>query len=420
MVILLMLSALISGSEVAFFSITGSQIADCATSEKRSEQRIYKLLQNPRKLLASILIFNNLVNVAFVTLATFVIWEIAGTKDPAHILNFSGFFIITFLIVFYGEVIPKIYANQKGMVFARAMAYPFTVANKVFSPISWFLITSSNIIESRIVRKGYQVSVQDLNEAIEIATSDNKETSEEERDILKGIINFGTISVTQVMIARIDITGFDNTIDFHQLMDKINKSGFSRIPVYEETIDNIKGILYVKDLLPYVNQDENFNWQNLLREAYFIPESKKIDDLLRNFQEKRVHMAIVVDEYGGTSGLITLEDVIEQIVGEINDEFDEDEIEYKKISDNVYVFEGKTQLHDVIKVLSLRPDEFDAARGESESIGGLLLELNSSMPNVGESIPFGKFDFIIEAVNTKRIKRVRIEINENKELDFED
>ena len=420
MAILLLLSALISGSEVAFFSITGSQIADCATSEKSSDQRIYKLLQNPRKLLASILIFNNLVNVAFVTLATFVIWEIAGTKDPANLLNISGPIIITFLIVFYGEVIPKIYANQKGMVFARAMAYPFTLANKVFSPISWFLIASSNIIESRIVRKGYQVSVQDLNEAIEIATSDNKETSEEERDILKGIINFGTISVTQVMIARIDVMGIDNTIDFHQLMDKINKSGFSRIPVYEETIDNIKGILYVKDLLPYVNQDENFNWQKLLREAYFIPESKKIDDLLRNFQEKRVHMAIVVDEYGGTSGLITLEDVIEQIVGEINDEFDEDEIEYKKISDNVYVFEGKTQLHDVIKVLNLRPDEFDEARGESESIGGLLLELNSSMPNVGENIPFGKFDFIIESVNTKRIKRVRIEINENKELDFED
>lgn len=417
---LLLLSALISGSEVAFFSITGIELAECAVSEKKSDQLIYKLLQNPRKLLASILIFNNMVNVGFVTLATFVIWEIANTKNPANGLNIAAPFIITFLIVFFGEVIPKIYANQKGMMFARAMAYPFTLANKLFSPLSWFLMATSNIIESRIERKGYQVSVQDLNEAIEIATSDNKETSEEERDILKGIINFGTISVTQVMIARIDIMAIENTIDFHQLMDKINKSGFSRIPVYEETIDNIKGILYVKDLLPYVSHDENFKWQTLLRDAFFVPESKKIDDLLRNFQEKRVHMAIVVDEYGGTSGLLTLEDVIEQIVGEINDEFDEDEIDYKKISENVYVFEGKTQLHDVIKVLNLRPDEFDTAKGESESIGGLLLELNSSMPNVGESIPFGKFDFVIEAVNAKRIKRVRIEINEKKELDFED
>lgn len=410
LLILLILSALISGSEVAFFSLSGTDLQDCASSKKASERLIYRLLQQPKKLLATILIFNNLVNVSFVTIFTFMIWKLASTKDPSNIYNIAAPFIITIIMVFIGEVIPKVYANQKGLNFATKTAYLLNIANKFFSPLSGLLLAVSNVIESRIETKGYELSVEDLHNAIEITTSADEETSQEEKEILRGIVNFGTISVTQIMHARIDVTAIENTINFHQLMDKINKTSFSRIPVFEETIDNIKGILYVKDILPFVKQDEKFKWQKLIREPYFIPESKKIDDLLRNFQEKHVHMAVVVDEYGGTSGIITLEDIIEEIVGEIVDEFDREEIDYQQISTNVYEFEGKTSLNDMIRILDLKPDEFDEARGESESIGGLLLELNSSMPNVGEQLQYEQFTFLIKAVNTKRIKRVRVEV----------
>lgn len=253
--------------------------------------------------------------------------------------------------------------------------------------------------------------MQDLNKALEMTT--DQDTTEEEKEIIKGIVAFGTISVRQVMRSRIDITAVDKTMDFHDLMDKVNKSGFSRIPVYKETIDRIEGILYIKDLLPYLEKDESFEWQKLMRPGYFIPENKKIDTLLRDFQDKRVHMAIVVDEYGGTSGLITLEDVIEEIVGEINDEFDEEDIHYNKLDDKTYVFEGKTSLNDFCKITNTDPHIFEEVKGESESIGGLILEIHSRLPNAGEKITFDKFVFTIVAVDQRRIKRVRVFINES-------
>jgi gliding motility-associated protein GldE len=257
------------------------------------------------------------------------------------------------------------------------------------------------------------MSVDELNQALELTA--NQETTEEEKGILKGIVNFGTLTVKQVMTSRMDITAIDIETDYHDLMDQINKTGFSRIPVYSETIDKIEGILYIKDLLPHLHEEEDFHWQKLLRQGLFVPESKKIDDLFKDFQEKHMHMALVIDEYGGTEGLITLEDIIEEIVGEINDEFDEDkDITYKKIDSNTYVFEGKTSLIDFCKVLQIEPSFFEAIKGESESLGGLLLELNQKMPNAGEKIRYEHFLFTIVAVDQKRIKRVRVYMDSQK------
>ncbi len=407
MIVLLMMSALISGSEVAFFSLAHDDLAKCKSSNQPAEQTIIELLKDPKRLLATILILNNFINVAIITLSTFVTWEIVGTKDTEGLTVVILTAVITFIIVFYGEIVPKVYANQNNLSFATRMAPVLRFGGKIFSPLSWVLMSSSNIIEKRVKQKGFSISVDELHQALEITS--NKDTTDEERGILKGIVNFGTLSVRQVMKSRLDITAFDIEEDYHVLMDQINKNGFSRIPVYRDTIDKIEGILYVKDLLPHIEKDEHFNWQELLRPGFFVPESKKVDSLLKDFQEKRVHIAIVVDEYGGTSGLITLEDVIEEIVGEISDEFDEDyDVAYNKLDENTFIFEGRTSLNDFGKIIGEDPSYFDEVKGESESIGGLLLEINSKLPRAGEKINFRKYVFTAVSVDNKRIKRVRV------------
>ena len=407
MMFLLIMSALVSGSEVAFFSLSHEDLAKCKTSSQSKEQTILELLKNPKRLLATILILNNFINVGIVTLSTYVTWEIVGTKETEGLLVVTLTAIITFLIVFYGEIVPKVYANQNNLSFASQMALPLNFSAKIFSPLSISLMSISNIIEKRVEQKGFSVSIDELHHALEITA--DKDTTEEEKGILKGIVNFGTLSVRQVMKSRLDITAFDIDDDYHKLMDQINKNGFSRIPVYRDTIDKIEGILYVKDLLPYIEEEEHFEWQKLLRQGFFVPESKKIDSLLKDFQEKRVHMAIVVDEYGGTSGLITLEDVIEEIVGEINDEFDEDiDIAYNKLDEYTYIFEGRTSLNDFCKIINEEPSTFEEVKGESESLGGLILEINSKLPRTGEKIKFKNFTFTVVAVDLKRIKRVRV------------
>jgi len=406
MALLLIMSSLVSGSEVAFFSLSRQQIANCKNSTNSSEKIIYNLIKDPKKLLATILISNNFINVAFVTLATFITWKIVGTNTLEGLTIVILTFITTFAIVFFGEVIPKVYASPNNLKFAKLTAKMLLIAEVLFRPLSWLLLNASNIIEKRIEKKDYQVSKEELHKALELTAS--HETTEEEKEILKGIVNFGTLSVKQVMRSRLDITAFDIETNFHDLMDKINKCGYSRIPVFRETIDKIEGILYIKDLLPYLDKDENFKWQSLPRPGYFVPENKKIDSLLKDFQEKRVHMAIVVDEYGGTSGLITLEDIIEEIVGEIRDEFDDDEIAYNKLDDNTYVFESKTSLNDFCKIIGIDPVFFDSVKGESESMGGLLLELSSKLPRVGEKIEFKNFVFTVVAVDNRRIKRIRV------------
>jgi putative hemolysin len=345
-----------------------------------------------------------------VTLATYVTWEIVGSKSADGYIVAVLTVVTTLAIVFFGEVVPKVYANQNNLSFARSTSGLLNVADTIFRPVSWLLLSISSIVEKRVERKGYNVSIDELNHALELTAE--TEATEEEKGILKGIVNFGTLTVTQVMRSRVDITAIDFETDFHELMDQINKTGYSRIPIYKETVDKIEGVLYIKDLLPFVDKDENFLWQNLMRPAFFVPESKRVDALFKDFQEKRVHMAIVVDEYGGTSGLVTLEDLIEEIVGEINDEFDnEDEIAYNKLDSNTYVFEGKISLNDFCKVVSVEGNIFDTVRGDSESLGGLILEINSKLPNVGEKIRFERFVFTVVSADNKRIKRVRVFIN---------
>ncbi len=407
LLLLLFCSAMVSGSEVAFFSLSPKDVTECRTSAVASELQIASLLEQPKILLATILILNNLVNVAIVTLSTYATWQYVGKTTEGWVIGVLTT-VITIAILFFGEILPKQYAIHYSMHFARRMAGVLKVFTQVLKPVSIALMSISRLVEKRLEKKGYNVSVDELNHALEITTQHDKTATEEEKGILKGIVNFGTLSVKQVMRSRLDITAIDSETDFHALMDTINKTGYSRIPIYKETIDNIEGFLYVKDLLPYLDKEDTFAWQTLLHKGFFVPESKKIDALLRDFQEKRVHMAIVVDEYGGTAGLITLEDIIEEIVGEINDEFDESDVRYNKLDDNTYVFEGKTSLNDFCKIISEDSILFEQVKGESESLGGLLLEIHSKLPRAGEKVYFDKYVFTVVAVDSKRIKRIRV------------
>ena len=398
---------MISGSEVAFFSLSSDEVDTCRDSQSPADRHITNLLDQPKILLATILILNNLVNVAIVTLSTYATWQYFGKNAGGSVIVILTT-SVTVAILFFGEILPKQYAVHYSLIFAKRTAGALSIAARFFKPLSIALMSFSNLVEKRLDRKGYQVSVDELNQALEITTRNDKNATEEEKGILKGIVNFGTLSVKQVMRSRIDITAIDIELDFHELMDIINKTGYSRLPVYRETVDSIEGILYVKDLLPHLDQEDTFTWQSLLHKGFFVPESKKIDALLKDFQDKRVHMAIVVDEYGGTSGLITLEDIIEEIVGEINDEFDENDIHYNKLDENTFVFEGKTSLNDFCKVLDEDISLFESVKGESESLGGLLLEIHAKLPRAGEKIQYDKYVFTVVAVDNKRIKRIRV------------
>ena len=401
--ILLALSGLISGAEVAFFSLDKTALDE----EEPLNHKIEMLLKSPHQLLATILILNNLFNVFIVTLSTYASWQMVGKKEAEGVLLIALTAVISILIIFFGEIVPKISATHQPQKFARFCLPYIWFFNRLLKPLSRLLIGLSSFIEKRIKKKGYNLSVEELNQALDITSEQN--VSKEEKGILKGIVNFGTLSVKQIMRSRVDISAIDRSSDFHELMDQINKTGFSRIPVYVENIDKIEGLLYIKDMLPFLHEEEDFHWQQFLRPVYFIPESKKIDALFKDFQEKQVHMSIVIDEYGGTEGLITMEDIIEEIVGEINDEFDEAlDAEYKKIDDNTAIFEGKTSLNDFCKIMSEEADVFDEIKGESESLGGLLLEINKNLPRSNEKIEVGKFLFSIESVDQKRIKRVRV------------
>ncbi len=408
--LLLLVSGLISGSEVAFFSFNHGQIRDFTLSDDARERKIGRLLHNPKRLLATILILNNLVNIFIVTISTYVTWQVVGSAGSEGVVIATLTTVITVLIIFFGEIIPKVYANHNGASFAKMTSGLLMFSYRFFKPISWFLMSLTNLIEKRVEKKGYNLSVEEIHQALEISV-EKEEVTEEEKGILKGIVNFGTFSVKQVMKSRMDITAFEKETDFHELMNQINKNGYSRIPIYSETIDKIEGILYIKDLLPHLDKDEDFEWQTLLRPPFFVPESKKIDDLFKDFQEKQVHIAVVIDEYGGTEGLITMEDVIEEIVGEINDEFDdESEIAYNKLDNNTFIFEGKTSLNDFCKITSTDGTIFEEVKGESESLGGLLLEISSKLPSAGEKIYFKQFVFTAVAVDLRRIKRVRVHI----------
>lgn len=408
-ILLLIGSALVSGSEVAFFSLSNEDINNIEEDNTPRGKKVISLVEAPKNLLSTILILNNLINIGIVTLTTFVTWSIFGPNASGIIIILVQTVGITFAIVFFGEIVPKVYANKAKVQFSMVMAPTIGFFSTILRPFSMFLMAFSNVLEKRIEKKGYSLSVNELNQALDLTTED---APNEEREILRGIVNFGTLTVKQVMQSRMDITAVDMEMDFHELMDKINKSGYSRIPVFEETIDNIQGILYIKDLLPFIERDEDFKWNELIRKSLFVPENKKVDTLLKDFQLKRVHMAIVVDEYGGTSGLVTLEDLIEEIIGEINDEFDDhDDIFFQEIDPATFIFEGKVSLNDFCKKLELDSQLFEDVKGESESLGGLLLELNSKLPKNGTKIKFQDFEFTILAVDARKIKKVKVHID---------
>ncbi len=407
LVALLFLSAVLAGSEVAFFSLNADQRISLRESEVSSEKTVSQLLDKPQQLLATLLIAINFVNIIFITLANYLTSMVLGQQSMETLLvTLFLLFGVTFIITFFGELIPKVWAQQNNLNFARYSAPLISFLNFVFLPLSKALLGISGLIEKRVKKKSYTLTSQELNQALEITTDEN--TSDREKDILRGILNFGNISVKSVMQARREIVAFDTSMNFHELMDLINKNGYSRVPVFNETIDKIEGILYIKDLLKHIGQDENFDWIPLLHSPFFVPENKKIDDLLYDFQEKRVHMAIIVNEYGETEGLVTMEDIIEEIVGEINDEFDEVEADYKKIADNIYVFEAKTSLNDFCRVFEIEAAYFEKAKGESETLAGLIIELFGRIPSAGEEIEFENFTFKVQSVDTRRIKKVRV------------
>lgn len=411
MAVLLFLSALISGAEVAFFSISYQTRIELENDDDKTNNKIAELLEHPQLLLATILILNNLFNITFVTLSSFATWGLTGSKETSYVVTF----LVTFFIVFLGEIVPKVYANQKGLTLAQNTVYLLSFLMKAVYPLAFILLKLGNVVESRIKKRGYSFSVEELNQAIEI--TGEAEISGDEKEILKSIVKFGTISVKQIMRSRMDISAVDIDLTFTELMAKIYEFGYSRIPVYNESLDKVEGILFVKDLLPHINDPEGYDWKPLLRPAYFIPENKKIDSLLKDFQTKRVHMAIVVDEYGGTSGLVTLEDIIEEVVGEINDEYDEIKPDLYQLDENTYIFEGKTSLNDLCRKLEVDINVFEDVKGEAESLGGLILQLNEGLPEKNQEIRFDKFTFVPLLVDNKRIKRVKIKIEERNEED---
>ena len=399
---LLVFSAIISGSEVAFFSLSQTEIKKYAKEKNKGLTNAVNLLKSPDKLLANILIVNNLINVAIITLSAYFTWSSFGKS--AYVF-FVLTFVVTAVIIFCGEIIPKVYASKNKKLFIKTSSLVLIPSNVIFKPLILMLIKISQAFKNN-KRELLESSKEELNKAMSLTI--DKSTSKEEKDILKGIINFGSIKVKEIMKSRVDIVAFEIDESFEKISELINKSGYSRIPVFKETIDNIEGVLYVKDLLPHLN-DKNFDWTKKIRPAFFVPENKNIDVLFKDFQEKRVHLSLVIDEYGGVSGLVTLEDIIEVIVGDINDVFDfEEDFYYKKIDSNTFLFDGKTSLNDLCKVLNIHKDFFDASKGESESLGGLILELNSKIPSVGDKIKFDNFIFTIMSVDNKRIKRVRV------------
>lgn len=399
---LLVFSAIISGSEVAFFSLSQTEIKKYAKEKNKRLTNAVNLLKSPDKLLANILIVNNLINVAIITLSAYFTWSSFGKS--AYVF-FVLTFVVTAVIIFCGEIIPKVYASKNKKLFIKTSSLVLIPSNVMFKPLILMLIKISQAFKNN-KRELLESSKEELNKAMSLTI--DKSTSKEEKDILKGIINFGSIKVKEIMKSRVDIVAFEIDESFEKISELINKSGYSRIPVFKETIDNIEGVLYVKDLLPHLN-DKNFDWTKKIRPAFFVPENKNIDVLFKDFQEKRVHLSLVIDEYGGVSGLVTLEDIIEEIVGDIKDEFDfEEDFYYKKIDSNTFLFDGKTSLNDLCKVLNIHKDFFDASKGESESLGGLILELNSKIPSVGDKIKFDNFIFTIMSVDNKRIKRVRV------------
>ncbi len=415
LIVLLIFSALISGSEVALFSLTATDLKLEEDKASKTKAIVAQLLQKPKKLLATILVANNFINIAIVLLFNtmgeiyfkeldIVYW---GWLNLRFVIEVG---VVAFLILLFGEILPKIYASRNNMKFSLFMAQPLRVLDWIITPASTPMQWVTLQIHNRLGKQKSNLSVDQLSQALEL-TSESDTTSEEKK-ILEGIVSFGNTDTKQVMRPRIDIFALKITQTYAEIIAIIIEKGFSRIPVYEENIDKVTGILYVKDMLPYINQTD-FDWTTLLREPYFVPENKKLDDLLNDFKNKKNHLAIVVDEYGGTSGLISLEDIIEEIVGEISDEFDDEDLIFSKLDDRNFIFEGRTSLKDFYKILKLEDDSaFENNKGESETIAGFLLEISGNFPKRDEILTFANYDFIVEAIDNKRIKQIKLTIRD--------
>ncbi len=410
-ILLLLCSALVSASEVAFFSLSPADHEKIDNGEVKASKVIQNLIEKPKRLLATILIANNFINISIVIISAFLTHEIISSLTP-QMQFILQVIVITFLLLLLGEVIPKIYANQKPLKIAIFMAYPIHYLRILFKPFSSLLVYSTNFIDKRVKRKGHQISVDELSHALEL-TSDESDM-EEDQKILEGIVRFGNIDVKQVMTARVDVIALDEKSSFSQIKEVILESGYSRIPVFRDSFDNILGVLYIKDILPHLHRKE-FKWLNIIRKPYFVPENKKIDNLLREFQNLKIHLAIVVDEYGGSSGIISLEDIIEEIVGEISDEFDDVDVIYSKLDDYNYVFEGKTPLNDVYRVLEINGENFEAKKGDSDTLAGFALEIFGKIPQKNEKTTFEEYTLTIDAADKRRIKRVKITLPEKEE-----
>lgn len=406
LILLLICSALISGSEVAYFSLSPSDVYKLKREKNKRTNYILKLIDMPERLLGSILISNNFVNVGIVIISNYIINRIVDLSEARVIGFVLQVVIITFLLLLFGEILPKIYATQFAIKFARVMAMPLTILDKIFKPISLVLISSTSIIQKKFSRLTEDISMDDLSEVLDLPSTEITE----DKEILKGIVRFGNINAKEIMKARMDIFAINIDTKFTQVLPEIISSGYSRIPVYVESLDNIKGMLYIKDLLPHMHKPNTFRWQSLIRPPYFIPETKKIDDLLKEFQTKKIHMAIVLDEYGGTYGLITLEDILEEIVGEITDEYDEEEEIFKKLGENVFLFKGKTQLNDFYKITGSEINVFDKVKGEADTLAGLILEIKGEIPMKNDVIEYSNFVFNITSVDNRRIKEVNVRI----------
>ena len=419
LLILLVFSALISGSEVALFSLTSSDIKEEGeASNAKNLSIVSKLLNKPKKLLATILVANNFINIAIVLLFDSLGKIYFKSLDNIVLFDLDWFKlrffvevgVVTFLILLFGEILPKIYASRNKVKFAKFMSRPLGVLDWVLTPISVPMSRFTVRIHNRLGKQKSNISVDQLSQALEL-TSD-QDTTVEEKKILEGIVSFGNTDTKQVMRPRIDIFALNAEAKYKEILPEIVQNGYSRIPVYEESIDKVVGILYAKDLLPHIGKTD-FDWVSLIRDPYFVPENKKLDDLLNDFKNKKNHLAIVVDEYGGTSGLISLEDIIEEIVGDISDEFDDEDLVYSKLDDQNYVFEGRTALKDFYRVLKLEDNKiFEERKGDAETIAGLLLEISGSFPKRGEQITLGAYVFKVESLDRKRIKQVKLTITE--------
>ncbi len=413
LLLLLLCSALISGAEVAFFSLTPADVIAEDGKRSKAQQIVVDLLDKPKKLLATILVANNFINIAIVLLFDNLADELFGGMNTVFYgINFKFLIevgIVTFIILLFGEILPKVYASRNNVLFSNFMARPLNFLDTIFTPLSGPMRAVTIFMHNRLGKQRSFISIDHLSQALELTSEED--TTQEEQKILQGIVSFGNTDTKQVMRPRMDIFALNESQTYKEIIPEIIDRGYSRIPVYRENIDNVIGILYVKDLLPFLDE-KDFDWTSLLREPYFVPENKKLDDLLNDFKTKKNHLAIVVDEYGGTSGLISLEDILEEIVGDISDEFDDEDLVYSKLDENTYVFEGKTPLKDFYKIVKIEdPQAFEERKGEADTLAGFLLEISGGFPKRNDVIYFLNYSFTVEVLDNKRLKQIKLNIS---------